>query len=93
MKNNFKKISIFRALNLGDLLCAVPVFRALRKAIPNASITLIGLPWAKEFAQRFDQYIDDFIAFPGHPGMPEKEPNPKKLIEFLNLSIFQNLTS
>jgi ADP-heptose:LPS heptosyltransferase len=69
-----RRILIFRALQLGDLMCTVPAFRALRTSFPEAVITLVGLPWARSFVNRFRKYIDDFIEFPGFPGFPEKKP-------------------
>jgi ADP-heptose:LPS heptosyltransferase len=71
-KKEIKKIAIFRALQLGDMLCAIPAIRALRKAFPEANITLIGLPWAKTLCALYPQYFNDFIPFPGYPGLPEQ---------------------
>lgn len=78
-----RKIAVFRALLLGDMLCAIPSLRALRYANPTSEITLIGLPWAKEFVARFNQYIDRFISFPGYPGLPEQQYSPQEILTFI----------
>jgi ADP-heptose:LPS heptosyltransferase len=77
------KIGIFRALYLGDMLCIVPAVRAVRKAFPSAHISLIGLPWQKEFVKRFPEYFDHFIEFPGWPGLPEQDAQADAIILFL----------
>jgi ADP-heptose:LPS heptosyltransferase len=78
-----RRLAIVRALHLGDLLLSVPAFRALRRGFPAAEITLIGLPWAKEFVRRFRRYLDRWREFPGYPGLLEVEVDPERTENFL----------
>lgn len=65
-----KRIAVFRALHLGDLLCVTPALRSLRRRFMDADITLIGLPWAEELVQRLTA-LDRLEYFRGYPGIPE----------------------
>jgi len=76
-----RSIVVFRALMLGDWLCATPALRALRAAAPHARIALCGLPWTAALAQRLPM-VDDFLPFPGHPALPEQAPGAGSLNEF-----------
>ena len=82
---SFQKIGILRALHLGDMLCAIPAVRAIRYAFPDASISLVGLPWQKDFVERFQHYFDEFVEFPGWPGLPEQSVEVEKIPAFLRL--------
>lgn len=78
-----ERILILRALpGLGDMLCLVPALRALRAALPEAHISLLGLPQAQSFVDRFGSYIDKLIDFPGFPGLPECPPVVQQLPAF-----------
>ncbi|MEI2415164.1 glycosyltransferase family 9 protein [Orrella sp. JC864] len=77
-----RRIVVFRALQLGDLLCSVPALRALRRAYPQARIVLAGLPGAAGFVQRFSHYLDGLLPFPGIAAFPEQAARTQALPGF-----------
>lgn len=77
------RIAVIRALQLGDVLCAVPALRSLRSRYPDAQITLIGLPWARELLRLLPRYLDAVEEFPGFPGIPEAQFDARRTEAFL----------
>lgn len=76
------KVAIFRALQLGDLLCSIPAIAALKFNYSNARLYFIGLPHMRALMERFD-CIDEYIDFPGHPALPEIPHDPGELARFI----------
>lgn len=86
-----QKVAVVRSLpGLGDFLCIVPALRALRTALPEAEIALVGLPQVRDLVARFEEYIDRLIEFSGYPGIPEGWHSPRKLPAFLEQMHRQN---
>lgn len=72
-----QKIIILRALKLGDMLCSIPAFRAIRIDYPESHIALAGHPMMEKMLSRYSHYIDEFVPFAGFPGMAESPIDPQ----------------
>src|SRR5690606_27384966 len=65
------KILIFRALKIGDMLCALPAIKNLHEFFTQSSISIVALPYMVPFLERYSTYFDSIIPFSGYPGLPE----------------------
>lgn len=61
-------------VGLGDMIVTVPALRALRRARPEAVITMVTWPETAGVVGRFGRYIDRLLPFSGHPGLPDRPP-------------------
>lgn len=77
-----RRIVVLRALVLGDMICAVPALRAIRRAWPQARISLLGLPASRDYLARL-ACVDEWLPFPGWPGLPEHAVDVHALPGFL----------
>lgn len=80
-----RNVTIVRALGgLGDVLCAIPALRQLRRALLSVRIEYVGLPQVAGAVERFPDLIDRFIEFPGFPGVVESSFSRERLTAFLD---------
>ncbi len=77
------KVALLRASRIGDFICAVPAFKALRTALPSAKIALIGLPFVRDLCARLP-YLDRFIPFSGFPGIAEQFFKPARAVRLFS---------
>lgn len=60
-----KKILVVRDDHIGDLICSLPVFEALKNALPEAHITLVASVYNSKIAEG-NPFIDEILRYPKH---------------------------
>jgi len=79
-----RTIAIVRArTGMGDLLCGAPALRALRRRLPAAHVALLTYPEMAPVVERLRPLVDELVAFPGWPGIPERPPDRAAIPGFL----------
>ena len=62
LKGKIKNILVIRRNNVGDMICAIPVFKTLRKEFPQASITVLAESSNAHVVQGAS-FIDNIIVY------------------------------
>jgi ADP-heptose:LPS heptosyltransferase len=82
--DHVRSVAILRArTGLGDLLCGVPALRALRRRLPDAHITFITYGEMAPVVDRMAAHVDELVAFPGWPGIPERPVDDPRRAAFV----------
>ncbi|GAA3117371.1 hypothetical protein [Nonomuraea salmonea] len=68
-----RRIAVLRANALGDYLMAVPALDALKRAYPEAQLTLLATPWHAAFLTGRPGPVDDVVALPPITGVSTYE--------------------
>lgn len=55
-----RRVGVVEPMNVGDLLCSVPLYRSLRHAFPAAEIVLVGDSYVRPLARHLP-YVDRFV--------------------------------
>jgi len=80
-----ERIALLRANGIGDLVFALPAFDALRRAYPQAHITLLAAPWHVQLFLDRPAPFDEVIAVPPSKGVldsPDAPQDSPELREF-----------
>lgn len=67
-KDKIKNMLLVRRNNIGDMICAIPMFRTLRKEFPDAHMTVLAEESNAEIIQGAS-FIDDVIIYKKRPGI------------------------
>jgi ADP-heptose:LPS heptosyltransferase len=79
-----RRVAYVRArVGLGDLLCTVPAWRAVRSARPDLRISVVTWAETAPVLARFAAYVDELLPFRGYPGIPERPADSRRLDGFL----------
>jgi len=71
--NGIHKIAVLRANAIGDFIFALPALDALRRAYPDAEITLLGRPWHCSFISSRPSPVDRVVAVPASRGVNDED--------------------
>ncbi len=73
---NIQKIAVLRANAIGDYVFTIPALEALRKAYPQAEITLLGMQWHADFLAGRPGPVDRVIVVPDEIGLSRDPAGP-----------------
>ncbi|MFI6173955.1 glycosyltransferase family 9 protein [Nonomuraea sp. NPDC051191] len=68
-----RSVAVLRANAIGDYLVALPAIDAIKRAYPEARLTLLGTPWHAEFLSGRPGPVDDVVALPPISGVSTPE--------------------
>jgi ADP-heptose:LPS heptosyltransferase len=72
------KIAVLHAKALGDLIVALPALGAIKATYPDAELTLLARPWAKEFLSARRSAVDRVISVPVLAGVNDESVGATK---------------
>src|SRR4051794_21873586 len=70
-----RRLAVLRANSIGDLLVVLPALTALRRAYPQAELTVIGSPWLPGLLDGRPGPWDRAVVAPRYPGLLGTSPD------------------